>query len=233
MGAFEGCSTKEEIFIAGQGDLKLLLASQDKQLREELFRKLADGQVWQVPTLAWQRGGTFLDQRDLKHDPLDKYVPAYWRDVTWKRFADEMMPDLLRDPAGLRQEYFADNLQMVGAMHRAGVPFMAGTDTAPGIYIMPGFSLHDELANFVEAGFTPMESLQTATSNPARFLGMEASFGSVEPGKIADLVLLSANPLEDIGNTRKISVVVANGRLFDRAALDQALKSVEAAAKRQ
>jgi imidazolonepropionase-like amidohydrolase len=62
---------------------------------------------------------------------------------------------------------------------------------------------------------------------------MEASFGSVEPGKIADLVLLSANPLEDIGNTRKISVVVANGRLFDRAALDQALKSVEAAAKRQ
>jgi imidazolonepropionase-like amidohydrolase len=113
------------------------------------------------------------------------------------------------------------------------VPFMAGTDTAPGVYIVPGFSLHDELANFVEAGLTPMEALQTATSNPARFLGMEASFGSVEPGKIADLVLLSANPLEDIGNTRKISVVVANGRLFDRAALDQALKSVEAAAKRQ
>ena len=110
---------------------------------------------------------------------------------------------------------------------------MAGTDTAPGVYIVPGFSLHDELANFVEAGFTPMEALQTATSNPARFLGMEASVGSIEPGKIADLVLLSSSPLEDIGNTRKISIVIADGRVFDRAALDQILMQVEAAAKRQ
>ena len=98
---------------------------------------------------------------------------------------------------------------------------------------MPGFSLHDELANFVEAGFTPMESLQTATSNPARFLGMEGRFGSVEPGKIADLVLLGGNPLEDIRNTQKIEVVVANGRLLDRAALDQILMKVEATAQRQ
>jgi imidazolonepropionase-like amidohydrolase len=93
--------------------------------------------------------------------------------------------------------------------------------------------LHDELANFVEAGFTPMESLQTATSNPAKFLGMEASFGSVETGKIADLVLLSANPLRDIRNTQKITAVVADGRVFDRVALDEILASVEAAAKRQ
>ncbi len=120
---------------------------------------------------------------------------------------------------------------MVGAMHRAGVLFLAGTDTAPGVYIMPGFSLHDELANFVEAGFTPMESLQTATSNPAKFLGMESSYGSVETGKIADLVLLAANPLEDIRNTRKITAVIANGRLFNRAALDRILKQVESAAK--
>jgi hypothetical protein len=233
MGIFEGCSTEEDRFIKGEGSLKLLLTTQDRQRCDSLIKLLAQNQTWQVPTLAWQRGGTFLDQRDLKHEPLDRYVPAYWRDVTWRRFTDEMMPDLLRDPLALRQEYFAHNLQMVGALHHAGVPFMAGTDTAPGVYIMPGFSLHDELANFVEAGFTPMESLQTATSNPARFLGMEASFGSVEPGKIADLVLLSANPLEDIRNTRKISIVVANGQLFDRAALDQILMHVEAAAKRQ
>ena len=233
MGIFEGCSTEEDKFIKGEGNLKLLLTTQDQQRCDSLIKLLAQNQTWQVPTLAWQRGGTFLDQRDLKHDPLDKYVPAYWRDVTWRRFTDEMMPDLLRDPLALRQEYFAHNLQMVGAMHRAGVPFMAGTDTAPGVYIVPGFSLHDELANFVEAGFTPMEALQTATSNPAKFLGMEASFGSVEPGKIANLLLLSANPLEDIRNTRKISVVIANGQIFDRAALDRILKQVEAAAKRQ
>ena len=233
MGIFEGCSTEEDKFIKGEGNLKLLLTTQDQQRCDALIKLLSESQTWQVPTLAWQRGGTFLDQRDLKHQPLDKYVPAYWRDVTWRRFTDEMMPDLLRDPLDLRQEYFAHNLQMVGAMHRAGVPFMAGTDTAPGVYIMPGFSLHDELANFVEAGFTPMESLQTATSNPAKFLGMEASFGSIEPGKIADVVLLSANPLDDIRNIEKINVVIANGRLFDRAALDQILVKVEAAAKRQ
>ena len=232
MGIFEGCSTQEDKFIAGQGDLKLMLSTEDKQRCDTLIRQLAQSQVWEVPTLAWQRGGTFLDQRDLKHDPLDKYVPAYWREVTWKRFTDEMMPGLLRDSLELRQKYFASNLEMVGALYRAGVPFMAGTDAAPGVYIMPGFSLHDELANFVEAGFTPMDSLRSATSGPARFLGAEKDYGTVEAGKIADLVLLSADPLDDIHNTRKIAAVIANGRLYDRPALDRMLTDVEAAAKK-
>jgi len=233
MGIFEGCSTEEDKFIKGEGNLKLLLTTQDQQRCDSLIKLLAKNQTWQVPTLAWQRGGTFLDQRDLKHQPLDKYVPAYWRDVTWRRFTEEMMPDLQRDPLALRQEYFARNLQMVGAMHRAGVPFMAGTDAEPGVYIMPGFSLHDELANFVEAGFTPMEALQTATSNPAKFLGLGDKMGSIEPEKTADLVLLSANPLDDIHNTQKITLVIANGQPFNRAALDQILVKVEKVAKQQ
>jgi hypothetical protein len=193
---------------------------------------LAQTRTWQVPTLVWQRGGTFLDHLDWKHQPLDRYVPAYWRDVTWRRFNEQMMPDILHDPLKLRQEYFARNLEAVGSMHRAGVPFLAGTDTAPGVYIMPGFSLHDELANFVEAGLTPMEALQTATSNPARFLGRE-DVGAVEPGKLADLVLLIANPIENIRNAQRINAVIANGRFLDRAALDRMLSQVEASAKAQ
>jgi len=232
MGIFEGCSTDEDKFIRGEGNLQLLLSTFDQSRCDAIIRSLAQHRVWQCPTLAWQRGGTVLDQLDWKHQPLDKYVPAPWRDVTWRRFNDEMMPDLKRDPLALRQEYFKRNLQMVGAMHHAGVPFLAGTDAAPGIYIMPGFSLHDELANFVEAGFTPMESLQTATSLPATFLEQEKSLGSIEPGKIADMVLLSANPLTDIHNTRKISAVIANGRVFDRKDLDAMLSGVEAAAKK-
>jgi len=232
MGIFEGCSTEEDKFIKGEGDLKLMLSTQDPQKCETLIKLLAQSQTWQVPTLTWQRGGTFLDQRDLKHQPLDKYVPAYWRDVTWRRFTDQMMPGLLHDPLPLRQQYFARNLQVVGTMHRAGVPFLAGTDTAPGVYIMPGFSLHDELANFVESGFTPMEALQTATSNPAKFLGM-ANSGSIEAGQTADLVLLGANPLDNIHNTQKIEAVIANGRLFDRAELDHILAQVEVYAKQQ
>jgi imidazolonepropionase-like amidohydrolase len=232
MGIFEGCSTEEDKFIRGEGNLKLLLTTTDQTRCDAIIHSLAEHKVWQVPTLAWQRGGTFLDQLDWKHQPLDKYVPAPWRDVTWRRFADEMMPDLKRDPLALRQEYFTRNLLMVGAMHHAGVPFLSGTDAAPGIYVMPGFSLHDELANFVEAGFSPMASLQTATSSPAIFLDQESDFGSIEPGKIADLVLLTANPLDDIHNTRKISAVIANGRLFERRELDAILVQVEAAAKR-
>jgi imidazolonepropionase-like amidohydrolase len=233
MGIFEGCSTEEDKFIKGEGSLKLLLSTQDQSRCQTLIELLAKNQVWQAPTLTWQRGGTFLDQLDLKHQPLDKYVPAYWRDVTWRRFTEEMMPDLVRDPLPLRQQYFASNLKMAGAMHHAGVPFLAGTDTAPGVYIMPGFSLHDELANFVEAGFTPMEALQTATSNPAKFLGMETEMGSVEIGKVADLVLLEANPAEDIRNTRRIKAVFLRGRLLDRAVLDEMLSNVEKAAKAQ
>jgi len=231
MGIFEGCSTDEDKFIRGEGNLKLLLSTSDQSRCDAIIRSLAQHQVWQCPTLAWQRGGTFLDQLDWQHQPLDKYVPAPWRDITWRRFNDEMMPDLKRDPLALRQEYFKRNLQMVGAMHHAGVPFLAGTDAAPGIYLLPGFSLHDELANFVEAGFTPMEALQTATSNPAKFLDQENKFGSIEPGKLADVVLLTANPLTDIHNTTKISAVVANGRLFERADLNALLAQVEAAAK--
>jgi len=232
MGIFEGCSTQQDKFIAGKVDLKLLLETQDQQTCDSVIKLLASSHTWQVPTLVWQRGGTFLDQLDWQHQPLDKYVPAYWREV-WHEFANVMMPDLLKDPLTRRQEYFARNLQIVGTLHHAGVPFMAGTDTAPGIYVIPGFSLHDELANFVEAGLTPMEALQTATSNPAKFLDSETQFGSIEPNKIADLVLLDANPVDNIANTRKINAVVLRGRLLDRAQLNQLLSGAEATAKAQ
>jgi imidazolonepropionase-like amidohydrolase len=232
MGIFEGCSRDEDKFLRGEGNLQLLLTTTDQERCNSIIRRLADKQVWQVPTLTWQRGGTFLDQLDWEHQPLDKYVPEPWRDKTWRQFADTLvLPDLKRDPLSRRKEYFKHNLEIVGIMHRAGVPFLAGTDTAAGVYVMPGFSLHDELANFVEAGFSPMESLQTATSNPATFLGIENTLGSIEPGKTADLVLLSANPLDDIHNTQKIRAVVVNGKLFERADLDRMLAHVEAAAK--
>ncbi len=118
---------------------------------------------------------------------------------------------------------------MVSAMRNAGVPFMAGTDTAAGVHVFPGFSLHEELEYFVRAGFTPLEALQTATRNPAQFLGRR-DMGTVRKGNVADLVLLDAKPLADIANTRKIRAVVLNGRYLSRGDLDNLLQQAELAA---
>jgi len=108
-------------------------------------------------------------------------------------------------------------------MNQAGVTLMTGTDLGVQKWVSPGSSLHDELAIFVEAGLTPMLALQAATRNPARFLGVNA--GTVEPGKLANLVLLDANPLENIRNTTRIRAVILNGKYFDRAQLDRLLKT--------
>src|SRR5262249_43734896 len=112
---------------------------------------------------------------------------------------------------------------------RAGVPLLAGTDT-PNPFCFPGFGLHDELGLMVESGVTALGALQAATRNPALFLGVGDEYGSVEPGKVGDLVLLTADPLEDIHNTTHISEVFLGGKEFDRAALDAILSVAESAA---
>ena len=113
-------------------------------------------------------------------------------------------------------------------LNEAGVVLLAATDVGiPGV--VPGISLHDELALLVEtARLTPLEALRTATLNPARVFGMADSLGTIEAGKLADLVLLDANPLEDIANTKRIRALVADGRLYRRADLDRLLAEVEA-----
>jgi imidazolonepropionase-like amidohydrolase len=104
------------------------------------------------------------------------------------------------------------------------VRLLAGTDiTVP--YTFPGFSLHDELKLFVEAGLTPMQALETATTNPALLLGLSNTWGLIEPGYTANLVVLNADPLAAISNTQKIDSVVVNGERFDRIQLDQLLNA--------
>jgi len=143
--------------------------------------------------------------------------PGARKDVTWKRFAEQVMDEFNSDDLATRKRFVAKELEVVHRMHRAGIPFLAGTDTPCGVYIFPGFSLHRELPRLVAAGFTPMAALQTATLNPAKFLGKETELGTIEKGKLADLALLDRNPLDNIQNAddcrgdRERPVSVARG----------------------
>lgn len=126
------------------------------------------------------------------------------------------------------RRYFS--FERTGELHKAGVKLLAGTDM-PQAFVFPGFSLHEELELLVRSGLSAAEALRTATYNPALFLGATDSLGSIERGKLADLLLLDANPLSDVRNTRRISMVIANGRVFDRTALNALLTHVETALK--
>jgi imidazolonepropionase-like amidohydrolase len=198
----------------------------DKKARALYARFVRNG-TWHVPTLTVMHSLVSLGDPKFTADPRVKYMPpslsSYW---SLMRLSPEMAD-------GLKRAY-ERAAGLVRAMHQAGVPFLAGTDT-PGVpYVFPGFSLHDELALLVaEGGFTPLEALQAATRDPARFLGREKDLGTVEPGKLADLVLLDADPLADIHNTTKIAAVVANGRLLPRQELDRMLADVEASNRKK
>ncbi len=229
-GIFEACTTIEDELLKGPKGLGLNVKNYDAARAKSVIALMAKNQTWQIPTLVWERGQWLVDDIDLSHDPLTKYAPAAWKDRTWPMFTRDIMKDMDTDPLPVRRQFVQMELDMTLAMHRAGVPLMAGTDTAAGVHIFPGFSLHEEMALFVDAGLTPMEALQTATRNPARFMGRLADMGTVEKGKVADLVLLDANPLDDIHNSRKIRAVVLDGRYFSRDSLDEILKKVEAAA---
>jgi Amidohydrolase family len=237
FGIYLSCSSREDelrsemlkggVNLSGSDRIRLELdeasASYDERKAANVFAHLARNRTWLVPTFTAVVPDSEIFDAHVTTNPRLKYIPP----VIQKRWTEAASTG-----AAIKSESFERKLQIVGAVHRAGVPLLAGTDTA---WIQPytyaGFSLHDELALLVRAGLTPMESLQTATINPARFLGMEKDLGNIKKGTIANLVLLDADPVSDIHNTTKISEVFLGGKEFDRPALDQMLKSAEAAAK--
>jgi imidazolonepropionase-like amidohydrolase len=232
IGIFEGSSPSEDEFLKGGKTETRFLATYDPARAAALAALLVKNQTWQCPTLVWERGGNLIDVTDFRKDMRAKYVPASWKNKTWKRFTDEIRQGYGADDLLVRKQFIQKELEVVQLLHKAGVPFLAGTDTPPGVYIFPGFSLHEELQRFVAAGFTPLEALQTATLNPARFLGMEEQLGTIEKDKLADLVLLNGNPLVDISNTQKVAAVIVNGHYYSGKDLEKMLAGVEAAAGR-
>jgi hypothetical protein len=198
--------------------------------RDSLWRLLAANGVAMVPT---------IDTWPIRLDPPDTliaklgsgrivgidYVPSRTRDG-WREQLLQLKQETPMDWTAV----YRGEMRNVAEMQRAGLTLLAGTDIGAPL-LVPGFSMHDELKLLVErAGLTPLQALQAATLAPARVMGLQDSLGSVETGKLADLLILDANPLEAIDNSRRIHAVVANGRLFTRTDLDQKLAQAAAAA---
>jgi imidazolonepropionase-like amidohydrolase len=207
-----------------------LVDSYDAKKAATLFAKFKANETWQCPTLTVLHSLAYLDDPRHTSDERLSFMPRSIRS-SWDPKTDFRLKTLTKEDFAQQKILFDRNLELVGAMHRAGVGILAGTDVL-NPYCFPGFSIHNELEWLVKAGLSPMEALQTATLNPARYLGQTKDFGTVEPDKIADLVLLEGNPLVDIGNTRKIAAVVMRGKYFSGETLRKLAEDVRKIANR-
>ena len=189
----------------------------DNPLCNELVAELARRKVMVDPTLAVFRNMILLpDVPEISGHPDNALAPRRLR---------EFWPVYLKrtgcpqgGPLDDRRKEFAKFQELTGKLYRAGVPLLVGTD-APEPQVTPGFSLHQELEMLVESGLSPAAALRAATMNNATALRQDKKLGSITVGKLADIVLLSANPLDDIRNTRKIELVVRSGKICKPAEL--------------
>lgn len=231
FGLLRGSSTQEEalthelsIFdlFEKEGGTQRILDSYSVEKADTLFARLANKGTWYCPTFIWMRGLWHIDENTFADDPRLKYIPAKWL-KNWRERKDILLKERSSEDIAMGKQFFHKQFELTKRLHQAGVRILAGTDT-PAPSIFPGSSLHVELALLVEAGLTPLEALQTATRNPAEYLDQLEILGTIQAGKLADLVLLEANPLEDITNTQKISAVIVGGKLYAHQAL-QALRA--------
>jgi imidazolonepropionase-like amidohydrolase len=200
----------------------------------DFFRALVQKGTWIVPTFNYWRSiadDYYFGPRRAQDSPRLRYVPASLREEWYRKYQPDF-EKITTAVAEKSRQRFLVRLSFVKRLQDGGVGILAGTDSAMP-YTFPGFDLHDELAMMVEGGLTPLEALQTATLNPAKYLDQLDTFGTVEKGKIADLVLLDADPLDDIQSVRKISAVVVDGRYLPKVELEKMLAEVEEAAKKQ
>jgi imidazolonepropionase-like amidohydrolase len=197
-----------------------LMGSYSEAASDALIAKFVAKDVWQTPTLVLLKHDAF-PTLELGRAEHERYVPSATMQF-WEKDRAQQMRFVTQAESDLRAQLLKKSESLVAQMQKNGVHVLAGTDS-PAPDVVPGYSLHEELELLVEAGFEPKEALRAATSAAAEFLGKSKDWGTVAPGKYADLVLLDANPLEEIRNTRRIRAVVVRGQMLDRVALDRLL----------
>ena len=214
LGILVGCSTRESEMmkaVAEKGlaaNIRALVDTYSGEKCKALYAKFVKNGTYIAPSFLREMGG--LAARDLNDPRLAFASPAIRAE--YEAGAKNFRPEGVANARLLHETHY----RIVREMQAAGVKLLAGTDGR-----LFGFDLHDELQELVKAGLTPMQALQTATRTAAEYLGLLDSLGTVEQGKLADLVLLDSNPLDSIANTTKIRGVVVNGAYLDRSALDR------------
>lgn len=210
-------------------ECRQMLEGFDQAMCEEIFAAWKDHDCWYVPTHRTRRFEAMAGDKGFRDDPRLKYVPRELH----KRWKSDVRAMRKRGRSGrdaqVLMDFYTKGLQLTRHAHEAGVNLLLGTDSND-TYIFPGSGVHDEMEEFARAGLAPADILRIATMNAARYLENQADYGTVEPGKVADLVLLERNPLDDIKNTRVIAGVTFNGWHYDRTALNALLAHAEEAA---
>lgn len=196
----------------------------EKKLKA-ILKEIKKTNTWICPTLTVNRGIAYVNDTTLLDDPRMVYMGPFIRNF-WDYRKDFRFQSYKPVDFEDNRKEFELKLKITGMIHKAGIPILAGTDF-PNPHCYPGFGVHDELEWLVKAGLTPAAALQTATINPAKYMNRFATEGSVAVNKKANLVLLAANPLQNISNTKQIQMVILNGKVFTAEQLQQMLESIK------
>lgn len=207
------------------GSMDKLIATYDDATAQKTFQSLKDNDVYVVPTMHVGNTLSYLDRDNHENDAYLQYIGP----GIIKSYEGRVRGAMRASPAAVERRHALNTTfrGLVPKLNQAGVTLLAGSDTgASNSYVYQGISLHQELAALVETGISPLEALKAATINGARFLKVDDYHGSVEEGKSGDLLILEANPLEDITNTQQIHTLVLDTKVYGKAALDEMLESV-------
>ena len=230
LGFVNVCTPAESVSFAGVDPLRRIVfntcTSRDQR---PVYTHLASNGTWVTPTIATAWEFAMLPKHEVPGDSLRRFLSDSLRVYLTEIF--DPPPALPPDGDVLGRRLFAKRRQLIRALYEAGVPLLAGTD-APMRNVPPGFGLHEELAELTRSGLPPIAALRAATYEPARYFRALDSLGTIAVGKLADLVLLEADPRADIGNARRVAAVLTRGRVYDRRALDSLLAAAERTARR-
>lgn len=194
-----------------------LIENHSEKLLDSLIIQLANSNTWLCPTMVALNGIAFKEENPFKDDFRNKYIP---HDMV-EQFSNTHQGVDSNWSLALRRKYEFDK-SLFKKMIDGGVRFLAGSDF-PCKQVYPGFSLHDELKILNDAGFSPLQALQTATLNPAIFLDRLDEYGTIDSGKIASILILNSNPLNNIENTKAIEAVFLKGKYFSKTDIDSLL----------